>query len=127
MSCCRCECLSVVIGIIAGVILGILSFAGFVSTGVIFWVLLAFGLFETLLAPIYGFLNQDACDERCFCSYRRLLTFAAVGAIITSVIGLIIAGLGFPIVLAIVVGLSVFFSVMLLVALICLARCACQR
>ena len=129
MNCCRCDCgyLAVIIGIIAGVVLGVLYSLGFVATGIIFWVLLAVGLAGVFLAPIYA--GSDTCinGDRCFCSYRRLLLVAAVGAIVTAAAGLIIAALASTIATAIVLGLATFFSVMLVASVVCLARCLCNR
>ena len=129
MSCSRCECayLAVIIGIIAGVVLGVLYSLGFVATGIIFWALLAIGILGVFLAPIYA--GSDTCmnGDRCFCSYRRILLVAAVGAILTAAAGLIVVALGSTVATAIVLGLATFFSVMLVVSLICLARCLCNR
>ncbi len=129
MSCSRCECayLAVIAGIIAGVALGVLYALGFVATGIIFWAFLAIGLVGVFLAPLYA--GSDTCinGDRCFCSYRRLFIVAAVGAIVTAVAGLIVEALGSVVATAIVLGLATFFSVLLVVLLICLARCLCNR
>ena len=126
---CRCECayLSVIIGIIAGVILGALYALGFVATGIIFWVFLAIGLAGVFLAPLYA--ANDSCinGDRCFCTYRRILFAAAIGAILTAAAGLIVAALTSTIATAIVLGLATFFSVTLVGSLVCLARCLCNR
>ena len=129
MNCSRCECgyLAVIIGIIAGVALGALYSLGFVATGIIFWALLAIGVLGVFLAPVYA--GSDTClnGDRCFCSYRKILLVAAVGAILTAAAGLIIVAFVSVVATAIVLGLATFFSAMLLVSTICLARCLCNR
>ncbi len=128
MSCCRNECayLAVIIGIIAGVILGVLYSLGFVATGIIFWAYLAIGIAGVFLSPIYAFLDKLSGESMCFCSNKVILLVATVGAIITAAVGLIVAAIAPVVVLSIVVGLATFFVVMLLVAIICVARCICR-
>lgn len=129
MSCSRYECayLAIIIGIIAGVILGVLYSLGFVATGIIFWAYLAIGLAGVFLSPIYGFLNNMCGGSRCFCSSRVILLVATVGTIITAAIGFIVASVASTTVVAIVVGLATFFVVMLIVAILCVARCICEQ
>jgi hypothetical protein len=115
----------VIIGIILGVILGVLYSFGFVATGIIFWVYLAIGVAGVFLSPIYAANNSCRGNERCFCNFRRLILVASVGTIITAAAGLIVAAIAPMIVTAIVLGLTTFFAVMLLVLIICLARCLC--
>ena len=127
MNCCRCECayLSVIIGIIAGVIIGALYALGFVATGIIFWALLAIGVAGIFLTPIYAASNVYQGGERCFCNYRKVLLTASVGTVVTAAAGLIVAGLTSTIATAMLLGLATFFAVMLLVVVICLSRCMC--
>ncbi len=127
MTCCRCECayLSVIIGIIFGVILGVLYAFGFVATGIIFGVYLAIGIAGVFLSPIYAANNSCRGNERCFCNYRRLILVASVGTIIAAAAGLIFAAIAPAIVTSIILGITTFFAVMLLVLIICLARCLC--
>ena len=127
MTCCKCECayLSVIIGIVLGVILGVLYALGFVATGIIFWVYLAIGVAGVFLSPIYAANNSCRGNERCFCNYRRLILVASVGTIIAAAVGLIVEAIAGVIVVAIILALATFFAVMLLVLIICLARCLC--
>lgn len=129
MSCCRNECayLAVIIGIIAGVILGVLSSFGFVAIGIIFWVYLAIGLAGVFLSPIYAFLDNICGEGKCFCGNKVTLLVAVVGTIITAAVGFIAAPIASTVVLAIIVGLATFFAVMLTVAIICVTRCICRR
>lgn len=129
MSCCRneCTCLSVILSIIAGVLLGVLYSLGFVTTGIIFWVYLAIGVAGVFLSPLYAAGCFGGENERCFCCHRKLLLTAAVGTIITAAAGLIIASLTSVIAIAIILGLTTFFAVLLLISLICLARCLCDN
>ena len=128
MSGCRCECayLSVLIGIIAGVALGVLFSLGFVATGIIFWLLLIVGFAGVFLAPIYAANEGRRANEGCFCNIRRPFIIAAVGAIITAVLGLILSSFAPVIAIAIVLGFAVFFAVMLVVLVICNLNCICR-
>ena len=128
MNYCRCECayLSVIAGILAGVVIGVLSALGFVATGIIFWAYLAIGVAAVFLAPIYGANVTCPGSERCFCRYRRVLLAAAVGTILTAAAGLIVAAFASTTVIAIVLGLTTFFVVWLVGLVICLARCLCN-
>lgn len=127
MNCCRNSCvyLAIIIGIIAGVVLGVLSSLGFISTGIIYWVYAVIGVLGLLLSPIYAQSTSERRCERCFCSYRSLILTAAIGTVISSIVGLIVAGIAVPIVLAIIAGVSTFFLTALLVSVICLSGCIC--
>jgi len=125
MACCRMNCayLSAIIGILAGVVLGILYAFGFVPTGIIFWVYLATGILGVLLAPLYAFLDHDGC----FCNYRGLILTATVGNIITAAVGLLVAPVAPVAVTAIVLGLATVFLVAFLVSVLCITNCLCRR
>lgn len=123
----ECTCLSIIIGIIAGVILGILFALGFVATGIIFWAYLAIGVAGVFLLPVYAANNSCRETGQCLCNFRRLFTIASVGAIILSVIGLIVSGIVSIPALAITLGIATLFVVMLLVLVLCLARCLCNE
>ena len=127
MSCCKCKCtcLATIIAILAGVALGILFASGFVATGIIYWAFLAIGVGAVLLLPVYA-LNRGCDDgEKCFCSYRSLITIAAVGTIVLSAIGLIVP-IASTTLTAILLGLATFFVVLLVGFIICFAKCLCR-
>mgnify|MGYP003296274375 CR=1 FL=1 len=128
MNCCRCECgyLSVIIGIIAGVVLGVLYSLGFVATGILFWVYLLVGFLGVFLAPVYAEKSKCSQGVGCFCYYRRWLLTAIVGSIIAAAVGLIIVAFAPVIAIAISVGVATFFIATLIVLLVCLARCICN-
>lgn len=128
MLCCKCDCgyLSIIAGIIAGVVLGILYSFGLIATGIIFWTFLAIGLAGVFLAPLYSTRNFSAERDRCFCGHRRLILITSIGTIISAALGLILAPIASAVVVAIVLGFATAFSVALIVALICLARCLCN-
>ncbi len=128
MNCCRNSCvyLAIIIGILAGVVLGVLSALGFVTTGVIYWVYAVIGVLGILLSPLYAQVRAEGSGERCFCSYRRLILTSAIGTVISSVVGLVVAGIAGPVVLAIVAGVATFFLAALLVSVLCLSGCICS-
>ena len=126
---CKCECayLSIIIGIIAGVIIGVLYSMGFVPTTITLLAYLAIGVLGVLLSPIYASNTICPGNESCFCSFRRTILIAAAGSIITAAAGLIVAGVASIIITAIVIAIATFFTAMLIVSVICLARCLCDR
>ncbi len=127
MTYCRmnCVCLSAIIGIVAGVILGLLYAFGFVAAGITFWAFLAIGVLSVLLLPIYA-AAASGNDNGCFCGYRRLLFVTAIGTILTAGVGLIVAPVAATAVVAIFLGLAALFAVALLVATLCFANCLCR-
>jgi hypothetical protein len=126
---CKNECayVSVIAGLLAGVVLGILYALSLVATGVIFWVYLIVGIAGIFFLPIYA--NGNAQYERtgCGCSYKNLLIIGAVGAIVTAAVGLIIQLIAPTVAVAIILGLTTFFVVFLLVTVICLTSCICSK
>ncbi|MBQ9737323.1 MAG: hypothetical protein IJV86_02825 [Clostridia bacterium] len=128
MLCCKCDCgyLSIIVGIIAGVVLGILFSFGLIATGIIFWVFLAIGLAGVFLSPLYFARNFSGERDRCFCGHRRLILITSLGTIISAALGLILEAIASVTVVAIVLGFATAFSVALIVGLICLARCLCN-
>lgn len=128
MSCCRCECayLAIIVSIILGVILGVLAGFGFIATGVIFWVYLAIGVIGIFAAPIYAGMNDTGCMESCFCSNRRLLLVASIGAVIAAAVALILVPIVSVTVLAIALGIASFFAALVLASVICISKCMCN-
>lgn len=130
MSCnCECDCTgaATVTSIIAGIILGILYYFGFIATGVIFWAYFAFGLLAVLFAPIYGFLSKRYSDNSCYCRYRNILNISAIGTIISAVVGLITVSVASTITVTIVIAIATFFAVLLIGSLVCLTKCICEN
>lgn len=127
MDCCKSNCLwiSLVSGIIAGFVLGILYTFGFVATGIIFWVYILIGVLTIFLAPIYAAACSCGSRCRCFCNYRVLLTIASIGAIVASAVGIIIVAFAPVIVTAIFLGLATLFAVMALVLILCFVSYLC--
>ena len=126
MAYCRtnCVCLSTIIGIVAGAIFGVLYAFGFVTAVTTFWAYLAIGVLSVLLFPVYAAASGN--DNGCFCSYRKLLFVTAIGTVLASSVGLIVALAASTVVVAIFLGLATLFSVALLVATLCFANCLCR-
>lgn len=128
MNCCKCNCvcLSVISGLVAGIIIGILYTFGFVSPFVASLIGLAIGVIGLFLSPLYALNTSFRGEEHCFCRYRRLILVSALGAIIASVVGLLLSGPAPVFLVAIVLGLVTLFATMLVVALVCLINCMCR-
>ena len=120
-----CLCLTIVLSIIAGVLLGILFGLGFLTAIPVFLIYLVIGVVGVFLTPFYGLLQCHTGDERCFCRVKKILQLAIIGTIITAVAGLIIAGVASLSTVAIVLGISSFFTVLILGTLFCYTKCIC--
>lgn len=128
MGCNRCECtvIGLILAVLAGVTLGVLYSLGFVATGVIFWALLAIGVAALFVAPVYAGISE-AQNENCFCRNRLAYLAAAIGTVLVSTIGLVIQLTASTLVVSIVIGLAVFFTVLLLSVLVCITNCLCRE
>lgn len=129
MNCCRnnCTCAAIILGIIVGVVLGVLYGFGLVPTGIIFWAYLAVGLLGALLAPLYSSSSCSKESRNCFCSLSGLFFTGVIGTIISAIVGLIVAPVAAVVAVAIVLGVATLFTVIELVALVCVARCNCNN
>ncbi|MBE6934799.1 MAG: hypothetical protein E7462_07140 [Ruminococcaceae bacterium] len=125
MDCCRLNCgwIAVLVGILAGVVLGILYALGFIATGIIFWAYLGIGVLGLLLTPLYA--SAAACDGscRCFARYRGQIFAGLIGTILAAAVGLIVLPLAGVAVIAIVLGVATLFAVLFLATLVCLTEC----
>ena len=116
-----CVWLSIVIGIIAGVLLGILYSQGIIPIGIIFWFYLAFGVLGLLLYPLYTLRTGG-----CFCNYKGLILTATIGSIVSSIAGQILFFTTAVTALAVLLGIATFFAFMQATSLVCLLRCHCN-
>ncbi len=119
----NCACVTVIVAILAGVLLGVLYALGFVSTGIIFWAYLGIGVATLLLGPVYATGTSCNGSCRCFKVVRKVYLAGAIGTIVTTVVGLIVAPIASVTVVAIVLGLATFFVVWLLGTVVCLTNC----
>lgn len=128
MNCCKNNCIytSVIIGVIVGIILGVLYGFGLVSTGIVFWAYLVFGVLGVLLAPIYASGSSCRENERCFCGLKGLVLTSVLGTVIAAALGLILVPIVPTVVTAIVLGLATLFAVMLIISAVCLTNCNCR-
>lgn len=128
MFCCKtdCTCLAIIPAILAGVLLGVLYALGFIATGIIFWVYLLIGVLGVLLSPVYASGTSYGGNNCCFCMFRKLFLIGAVGNIIASAVGLVVAGVASTTVVAIVIGLATLFAVIELITAICYTNCLCN-
>ncbi len=123
---CNCYLISAIIGILAGVVLGVLYSLGFVLTGIIFWAFLAFGVLSLLVSPLYEGDASYGCDE-CFCRLRQGFLVYQIGTLLLSAVGLIIAPFAPVLAVAIILGIATFFAVSLLSLHVCLVNCVCRK
>ena len=125
MNCCRLNCtwLAVLVGVLAGVTLGLLYGFGIVPIGFTFWAYLGIGVFGLLLTPIYA--TGVSCDGKCGCfpRYRTAILVGVVGTIVTAALGLILAPVAAVVTVAIVLGFATLFAVLFLATLVCLIEC----
>ena len=123
MNCQRNTCvwLSLIIGIIAGVVFGILYSQGIIPIGIVFWFYLAFGVLGLLLYPLYTMRTGG-----CFCNYKALILSATIGSIVSSIVGQILFFTTSGIALAVFLGIATLFAFMQAASLVCLLRCHCN-
>ena len=120
MNCQRNTCvwLSLIIGIIAGVLFGVLYSQAIIPIGIVFWFYLAFALLGLLLYPLYP-------APGCVCRYKVLLLTATIGSIVSSIIGQILFFTASATAIAIVLSFATLFAFMQAVSLVCLLGCHC--
>lgn len=127
---CKCECayISIIAGIIFGVVAAVLYALGFIGIGVLLAVVFFIGIAGIFLLPVYSLLSSSSSTCYCFCSYRRLMTVASIGTLITAFATYVIFRAFESIILtAILVAVSAFFAVLLIGAVICLTKSVCCR
>lgn len=127
---CKCDCayISVIAGIIAGVIVGVLYALGFIEIGIFLTIAFIIGIAGIFFSPIWSLLPFVASSGHCFCSYRRLITVASVGTVITSTATYVVSRAADSVpLLATAVGISTFFAILLLGTIICLTKTVCCR
>lgn len=121
-----CLCLTIVLSIIAGVLLGILFGLGFLTAIPVFLIYLITGIAGVFFVPLYAILRNCTGESNCFCRVNKVLQIALIGTIITAAAGLIIASIASVSTVAIVLGISTFFIVLVLGTLLCYAKCICN-
>ena len=89
MTCCQnnCSYAALILGILAGVAVGVLYALGFVTVGVLLWVYLTLGVAALLLSPVYAALSP------CFCIYRTAFLIGAFGAIVAAAVAFFTVGI----------------------------------
>ena len=123
---CECTCIGLILAVLAGVTLGVLYSLGFVATGIIFWALLAFGVAAFFAAPVYAGLSDEG-KRSCFCRNKLSYLVGAIGTVIAAVVGLLVSPVASVLIVSIVTGLAVFFTVLLLSVLVCITNCLCRE
>ena len=125
MNCQRNTCvwLSIIVGIVAGILLGVLYSQGIFPIGSIFPFYIAFGLLSLLFYPLYAARK----DGGCFCRLKVLLLIATVGTVVSAAIGQLLLTVTSVTATAVLLGFATLFAATLAVSLICLADCHCNN
>ena len=92
----------------------------------VFLIYLIAGIAGVFLVPLYGILRNCTGESNCFCRFNKVLQIALIGTIITAAAGLIIANIASVSTVAIVLGVSTFFTVLVLGTLLCYTKCICN-
>ncbi len=120
-----CAFAGTALALIAGIVIGLLFFFGvipFVATPLLVTLIFGGVLFigiaaAFLFSPNYGI-------TQCLCRYRGILFAGSAGTFLASLLAQLVTLTIGSILPAILVGLIAFFLVLLIAAIICLARCA---
>lgn len=120
-----CSALGVVVSLISGVVALVLNITGTITVLPIFaWI--GFGvaiglLIVTLL--IVASTDEERKERGCICRALSKLQLGALGTILTALILLAVDFGGISVIGAIIYGAFIFFFVLLITSVICLARC----
>ena len=123
MTCCQnnCSYAAVILGILAGVAVGVLYALGFVTVGVLLWVYLTLGVAALLLSPVYAALSP------CFCVFRTVFLIGAFGAIVAAAVAFFTLGIAPLALFAVILGIATLFVVFTLVTTVCITACNCRN
>ena len=128
---CRCEGSTCALPIILGVIGGILVvlFGTILNVIPFLWITFGIALGAMVVALVTALVEADdrrrEKDNGCACKYGTCLVLGALGALVTSVIGIAGGVLG-TILTFLVVGFLIWTVVALVLLLICLAKATCN-
>ncbi len=123
MTCCQnnCSYAALILGILAGVAVGVLYALGFVTVGVLLWVYLTLGVAALLVSPVYAALSP------CFCVYRTAFLIGAFGAIVAAAVAFFTVGIAPLTLFAVILGIATLFVVFTLVTTVCITACNCRN
>lgn len=120
-----CSVLGLIVSLIAGIVTLILTITGTITILPLFaWI--GFGIAVGLLIITFGvaaFTDEERKERGCICRALSTLQFGALGAILTALILLAVDFGGITVAAAITYGAFIFFFVLLITSVICLARC----
>ncbi len=121
-----CTALSVIASLISGIVALVLTITGTITISTLFaWI--GFGIAVGLLIVTFlvaAFAGESERKERgCICKTLTTLQFGALGTILTDLVLLAVGFVATSIIGAIIYGAFIFFFVLLITSVICLARC----
>lgn len=120
-----CTVSGLVVSLIAGVVAFVLNITGTITVLPLFaWIgfAVAIGLLIVTLL-IVASTDEERKERGCICRALSKLQLGALGAILTALILLAVDFGGISIIGAILYGAFIFFFVLLITSVICLARC----
>ena len=120
-----CTALGLIVSLIAGIVALVLNITGTITVLPLFlWI--GFGVAVGLLIVtllIVASTDEERRERNCICKALSTLQLGALGAILTALILLAVDFGGISIIGAILYGSFIFFFVLLITSVICLARC----
>ena len=119
-----CGCLiTLLIGIVFGIIVGYNAYITLIP-GIVTAIWIAFGIGVGALVLLTLIAAKTCCKkEKCICRNGKCIAIAAVGTIITSIIGLSITITAESVLIAILIGLGTLFLTMTILGLLNLVLC----
>lgn len=120
-----CSLSGLIVSLIAGIATLILTITGTIGILPLFaWI--GFGVAVGLLIVTFlvaAFTDESRRERGCICKALSTLQFGALGAILTALVLLAVDFGGITVAAALVYGAFIFFFVLLITSVICLARC----
>ena len=120
-----CTASGIVVSLIAGIVTLVLTITGTITVLPLFaWI--GFGVAIGLLLvtlSIAALTDEEKRERGCICRALSTLQFGALGTILAALVLLAVDFGGVTIAAALVYGAFIFFFVLLIASVICLARC----
>ena len=135
MACSKCSCsscswLSVLAGIIAGIIVGALYFTEVITAPTVFlWILLGFAvgsLVFFIIAQLAAALFESSLLAACLCRNSNCLLLSAIGTVVLVAITFL-SNLTTTLATAILLGITTIFATLLFISIASLLSCISSR
>ena len=120
-----CTALGLIASLVAGIVALVLTITGTITISTLFaWIGFGVAIGLLIVTLLVAASTDESRKERgCICKALSTLQLGALGTILTALVLLAVGFAATSIIGAIVYGAFIFFFVLLLTSVICLARC----